>query len=492
MPNPIAAENTCPGTTAWRVDHQLGPENAIEAFTTPASVTGGNSVSIYVSTTAASYSFTVYRLGYYQGLGAKLVYSSPTLTGIHQPAPTIDPATRMVSARAWRDPVAIHVPTSWVSGIYVVKLLSSDMFIRYTPFVVRNEASTAPFLFQLPLLTYQAYNRWGDYSLYRGLAPDGTYTQPRRSYAVSFDRPYDGYMGPLNIPSYDLDLITWLEQKAYNVTYAADTDISLQNVKLTRHRVFIVSGHSEYWTTSMRADVTAARDAGVSLAFFGANDIYWHVRLQDSPLGPGRVEVCYKDASLDPLAKTDPAATTVRWRDPPLNYPENGVLGQMYGGEVTGSASLVLDAGAEPFTGGTSLQPGSTFPGLIGGEYDRVYQNAQTPPTLSIVASSPLQCIPTSLCPPSGQDIANATIYTSESGASVFDAGTFSWSAGLSEGQFGTATSVGTNDAQGIQSTFEPSRFTTTFSTPVWATTTNPQFQQFTANILQRLLGAGA
>jgi hypothetical protein len=492
MPNPIAAENTCPGTTAWRLDHQLGPVDAIEAFTAPSSVTAGSSVSLYVSTTSASFGFTVYRLGYYQGLGARLVYSSPTLTGINQLAPTIDPATRMVSASNWRNPVTIDVPTSWVSGVYVVKLLSSDRFVRYTPFVVRNDASTAPFLFQLPLLTYQAYNRWGDYSLYRGLAPDGTYTQPRRSYAVSFDRPYDEYAGPLNIMAYDLKLITWLEQKAYNVTYAADTDISLQHAQLTRHRVFIVSGHSEYWTTTMRADATAARDAGVSLAFFGANDMYWHVRLQDSPLGLGRVEVCYKDATLDPLAKSDPAATTVRWRDPPLNYPENGVMGQMYGGVVTSTATLMLDTGAEPFIGGTSLQPGSTFPGLIGGEYDRVYHNGQTPPTLSIVASSPLQCIPTSLCPPSGQDIANATIYTSESGASVFDAGTFLWSAGLSEGQSGTAPSVGTNDAQGIQSTYEPSGFATTVSTSVWAATTNPQFQQFTANILQRLLGAGA
>src|SRR5262249_29778323 len=100
-PNPVAAENTCVGTTAWRPDHPIGQLSTIEAFTNPVSVEAGQGIQIYVSTTAKSYSFQVFRMGWYQGLGGHLLYSSAVVPGIQQPKPTIDPATRMVSCDNW-------------------------------------------------------------------------------------------------------------------------------------------------------------------------------------------------------------------------------------------------------------------------------------------------------------------------------------------------------------------------------------------------------
>ncbi len=39
-----------------------------------------------------------------------------------------------------------------------------------------------------------------------------------------------------------------------------------------------------------------ARDAGVNLAFFGGNDVYWQVRFEPSTSGvPDRVMVAYKN-----------------------------------------------------------------------------------------------------------------------------------------------------------------------------------------------------
>lgn len=88
--------------------------------------------------------------------------------------------------------------------------------------MVRNTTVPTPILYTLPLLTYQAYNLWGGFSLYRGTASDGTLQQPLRSYAVSFDRPFlsDGF-DIINI--YDFPLIQWLKKNAYNVTYEADS-----------------------------------------------------------------------------------------------------------------------------------------------------------------------------------------------------------------------------------------------------------------------------
>jgi N,N-dimethylformamidase beta subunit-like protein len=465
--NPIAAENTCSGTSAWRADHPHGPEDAVQAFVSPERVDASGTVNLYVSTTAPTYNFAVYRMGYYQGLQGRLMYQSPELAGEQQPAPTVDPTTRMVSC-AWRDPAAIVTQRSWVSGVYLVKLTSSAGYMRYTFFVVRNTTVPAPILYTLPFLTYQAYNLWGGYSLYRGTAPDGTLQQPLRSYAVSFDRPFlsDGFA---IFGIYDFPLIEWLEQNSYNVTYEADYDLDSPAVAPNHYKLIIVSGHSEYWSTGMRANATAARDAGTSLAFIGANDVYWHVRLASSPLGLDRVVVCYKSAKLDPLSASDPAATTVRWRDAPLNQPEALLMGEQYGGGVAKVAALTLSDGSAPYLNGSSLTKGSSLPGLVAVEYDRIYPE-YAPANLRVIAASTLQCVPYSLCPASGVDTAHATIYTAPSGALVFDAGTFRWSWGLNAVSGGAIASETT---------------TTTISPENYA---NPGFQRMTANIIDSML----
>jgi hypothetical protein len=464
--NPVMAENSCTGTNGWRLDHRLGPDYAIEGFTAPVSANVGEQVKLYVSTTAPTYTFQVYRMGWYQGLGGHLVYSSSLLPGINQPPPTIDPTTRMVSCSNWHNPVTLTIPANWVSGVYVVKLLSSAGYMRYTSFVVRNDASYSAILFQTSVFTYQAYNLWGGYSLYRHLNAPGEETSNDRAYVVSFDRPYDRCEGLGDFCFFEYNLLRWVERAGYDVSYTTDVDTDTRGELLLHHRLVMAGGHDEYWSTAMRDNVTFARDQGVSLAFMGANDVYWHVRLQNSPLGTDREVICYKygyyggGGTNDPLALVDPMQATVLWRDRPLNEPENALLGGMYGGGVSTAAPLVLDHGAEAFLSNTALSVGSALPGLIGGEYDRVYHNKETPSSLLVLASSPLKCIATVLCPSNGTDTANATLYAKPGGARVFDAGTFYWSWGLDNDSF--------------------DKTPRTYSTPA--------FQQFTANILTYLL----
>jgi hypothetical protein len=341
-------------------------------------------------------------------------------------------------------------------------MLSSAGYMRYTLFIVRNDTSTAPILVQIPLLTYEAYNAWGGYSLYLGRNAQGVYTYANRAYVVSFDRPYFEHAGLMHLPLYDYDLINWLERASYDVTYVADIDVDANSQLLSQRKLAIFSGHTEYWSTSMRANVTSARDSGVSLAFFGANNIYWHVRLQDSALGSARVEVCYKDATLDPLSQTNPSATTVRWREAPVNNPENSLLGQMYEDPVRTTAPLVLSAAAAPFMAGTSLYAGSSLPGLVGGEFDREFDNGHQPSSVSALAESPVQCQDAAICPPSGTDTATTTLYEAASGARVFDAGTFQWSWGLCD------------------AVIDPALPAHTYS--------SGDFQTFTANIIAYLL----
>ena len=468
-PNPIASENTCPGTSAWRENLPLGAPDAIEGYVSSASVAAGDHLDLFVSTTAASYTFAIYRMGYYQGLGARQMYQSPSIPGVQQPAPTVDSVTRTVEC-AWTHPTPIHIARYWVSGVYLIKLVSSDGNMRYTFFVVRNVTVRTPILYVAPFLTYQAYNLWGGFSLYRGTKSDGVTLDPTlRSYAVSFDRPYM-YNGLSTLGLYDLPLLFWMESQSYNMTYIADFDLDAPTVAINTYKLTVFSGHMEYWSTRMRVTATSARDAGVSLAFFGANDIYWHVRLAASPLGSDRMVVCYKSAQLDPLTAYQPQEATVRWRDAPLSLPEQSLLGAAYGGGITGFATLTLATGSAPFLSGSSLSAGSGLPDLIGGEYDRVYPNDE-PAHVQIIATSTLTCIPTSLCPASGIDTANATIYTAPSGSLVFDAGTFQWSWGLSDGSV-----EGAVQGETAVVVIHPGSYA------------SPPFQRVTANILTSLL----
>ncbi len=463
--NPVQAENNCSGTGNWRPDHPLGPEHAIEGFTAPVSVQAGESLKLYVSTTASTYTFTVYRMGWYNGLGGRLVYSSPHLMGIQQPAPTIDPLTRMVSCSNWSSQVALSTLKNWVSGVYIIKLLAGG-YIRYISFVVRNDQSHSALLFQTSVLTYEAYNSWGGYSLYTGSAIQGKPASWNRSYVVSFDRPDNRGDGLGDFPIYnEYNMLRWLERSGYDLSYSTDIDTDLHPATLLQHRLFLVVGHDEYWSTAMRRNVTTARDKGVSLAFFGGNDVYWHVRLQNSPLGSDREVTCYKigyfgDNVVDPLAASDPSEANALWRAAPLNQPENALLGEMYSDHVAPSP-LVLTNAAQPFFGDTPFHAGSKIDDVVGGEYDHIFQNGATPANLVTLAASPVHCVTSNTCL-TNRDVANATLYKASSGASVFDAGTFFWGWGLD------------NDA------FDPASPLPTHATSA--------FQQFTANLLAYLL----
>ena len=348
--NPIVAENQCPGTDSWRRTLPYGPQNAINAFAAPASVNLGDPVQFYVSTTARSYSFYIYRVGWYQGHGARLFYSSPIIHGIKQPNPIIDPVTHAASCANWHDPVTFKVPDSWISGVYIVKFVTSDGDMRYTLFVVRNDASHAAMLFQVGLMTYQAYNEFGGHNLYGGVGAQG-YNFVGRSYAVSFDRPYMGN-GLGQLGRFEGPLIMFLERKGYDVTYMADTDLALHPRALSQHRLLVIGGHDEYWTAGMRAAVTRLRDHGTSLAFFSANDVYWQARLASTPLGPDRLVFCYKMAKMDPLLAVNPSEVTTHWASAPVSQPQDSLLGGMY----VGSAPK---AGAARAHGGRgALSPG--------------------------------------------------------------------------------------------------------------------------------------
>src|SRR5579864_8745120 len=71
--NPIERENCLPGSprTSWEIAGAGDP--TIQGFATDISVNVGQTVNFKINTTASSYTIEIYRMGYYGGMGARLI-----------------------------------------------------------------------------------------------------------------------------------------------------------------------------------------------------------------------------------------------------------------------------------------------------------------------------------------------------------------------------------------------------------------------------------
>src|SRR5262249_53196924 len=81
-------------------------------------------------------------------------------------------------------------------------------------------------------------------------------------------------------------------------SYISGIDAATNPGLLLNTKAYIDVGHDEYWSQSQFANVKAARDAGINLAFLSGNQIYWDTELApsfDSSQTPNRTIVEYKD-----------------------------------------------------------------------------------------------------------------------------------------------------------------------------------------------------
>jgi hypothetical protein len=413
---PPVPENALPGTGDWVIRH-LGGTHEIEGYASTASLAQGDPLSLLVSTTARSFTATAYRLGWYQGHGARQVWKSATVRGGAQRSPSVTAATSTV-VTGW-DPV-VHVPTDdWVPGAYLVKLDAESGAQRYVPVTVRSASAAGKVVLKAGVQTWQAYNTWGGYDLYKG--PDGAYST--RSYVVSLDRPYDDN-GANYFLTYERNVVKLAEYLTLNhgldLAYTTGMDIAAGPHLLDGASAMVSMGHDEYWTPQERANVTAARDAGVNLAFLGANAMFRRTRLQPTALGGAREVVCYKTAyTLDPEYAKDPGEVTSDWRDVPNSDPESSLIGTIYEG-YGADAPFVVSSPKSWVYAGTGAPAGASFPHLVGVEYDRVDPAYPVQRPIEVLSHSPLTC-------DGAASYGDSAYYTHPGGAGVYNAGTMRW-----------------------------------------------------------------
>ena len=462
----VACENTLPGTAPGKWQVSGAGDSTIQGFATSMSVNPGETVTFKVNTTAKAYHLDILRMGYYQGNGARTVASnvlpSATLPQT-QPACLKQASTGLVDCGNWAVSASWTVPSTAVSGVYLARLVRNDTNgASLVPFVVRNDAGHSDLIFQTSDETWQAYNTYGGNSLYTCSAncPSGNPDAYKGAAMVSYNRPFHSAAddsGRSWLMYAEYPMIRFLEANGYDVAYTSGLDVgtSAGGPLLLNHKTFLSVGHDEYWSGTQRANVEAARDAGVNLAFFSGNEVFWKTRFQPSIDGTNtanRTLVCYKEthynATVDPQ---DPPTWTGTWQDPRYSppadggRPQNSLTGQQF---IVNSGTTDIKVPAQYSklrlwrnTAVARLSAGQTQTlgagnGTLGYEWDMDADNGFRPAglfRLSSTTSSTAEIFTDYGGATSTNQTAthNLTTYRALSGALVFGAGTVQWPFGL-------------------------------------------------------------
>jgi Domain of unknown function (DUF4082)/Bacterial Ig domain len=448
----IACENAKPGTPASTWDISGAGSTGIQGFATDMSVNVGSTESFKVKTTARSYRLDIYRMGYYQGNGARKVATvnpSATLPQT-QPACVKQSSTNLYDCGNWAVSAGWTVPADAVSGIYFAKLVRTDGSAQSSHifFVVREDASTSDLLFQTSDTTWQAYNDYGGSSLYDAPQPIG------RAYKVSYNRPFNtrGDSAEDFVFNSEYPAVRWLEANGYDVSYTTDVDADRRGNLIPRHKTFMSVGHDEYWSGGQRANVEAARSAGTNLIFMSGNEVFWKTRWEGSTAGPStayRTLVTYKETHDN--AKIDPnPAWTGSWRDPRFSppsdggRPENALTGTIFMVNGPRNDSIKVPAAFKSLrfwrnTSIAGLAAGATktfAAGTLGYEWDEDLDNGFRPAGQIKLSSATYNVSPDKLLDfgssfGNGTATHSLTMYRAPSGALVWGAGTVQWPWGL-------------------------------------------------------------
>jgi hypothetical protein len=466
--NPVQCENTLPGDppSDWQTTGAGDP--SIQGYATSMSVPVGGTVSFKINTPSTAYHIDILRLGYYGGNGARMIQAALKPTAKlpqTQPACLTDSSTGLIDCGNWGVSASWTVPSQAVSGVYIAHLVRDDGQNAgddsQIPFVVTNPTSHSDILLQTSDSSWQAYNNYGGNSLYdcTVACPPGNPQAYKAAYSVSYNRPFDGSLatdiGQSDLYYAEYQMIRFLERNGYNVSYTSESGVDANSSPLTNHKLFITDGHDEYWSAGQRTNVENALKAGVNLAFFSGNEMFWKTRWGPSIDGSNtayRTLTSYKETHFNaPVDPQEPSVWTGTWGDPRFSppadggKPSNALTGQQFDVNA-GTTDIQVPYQFSKLrmwrnTNVAKLTSGQTLTlakgtGLLGYEWDLDEDNGFRPTGLFDLSSTTATGLETftdygTTTAENQTATHHLTLYRAPSGALVFGAGTVQWSWGL-------------------------------------------------------------
>ena len=450
--NRIPIENAKPGTRDWLLTKtdvddnepvELWRSPRIEGYCSETSVSAGDPLKVMVSANPVSeFDLEIFRTGYYGGTGGRSMKKFESIQAKTQAVPPIG-ENRLRECK-WEPSVEFEIPDDWLSGVYLGKLTAKKEGVQsYVIFIVRDDRP-CDLLFQCSDMTWACYNSWptNEWSLYHNNKNGYTGYKKRKKWStdandtgsVSFDRPYAQFCqdhlvdSPSSVGSgefllWEFPLSYWIEQQGYDVSYISNMDTHMDGPGLKRAKGFISVGHDEYWSLQMYENVSAARDAGVNLAFLSGNSAWGVVPLLPSAAGqPHRVmhragKFLGEELSRMLCKRKGWAAT----------FPAGPDGALLMGGRTAGigGGDWTCTKPDHWLYEGTAMKEGDKVEGLIGWEYHG--SPVKDLPGMEVVAHSEVKA---GNGKPRSPHV--ATFYNGPKGNVVFDAGSIWWAQGLS------------------------------------------------------------
>jgi hypothetical protein len=348
--NSVAIENARPGVPRKIWDLPAGnfggcPE--LQGFVDGFSVDIDEPVRFKVAQQGSrGWLMEVYRLGWYQGHGARLLStihppSEQMAAARRQPAPT-DLDRGSVECGAWQTIVSWKVPSGVPSGVFLARLVRTDGAASHILFVVRDDRRRPSLRVMLADVTWQAYNAFGGLgerlyagnSLYLGTAVNQYH--PDCAYVVSYDRPIvnrgacdpDRAYGAVQWSTFvtgEYPAVRWLERQGYDVAYMAGLDAA--GSQAVNAPAGMIVGHNEYFSQQMKDVWVAHLKGGNHLFVCASNEAFWRVEGErlDGSRRPRRIR-CHKE--IIDGRPAPPYGYTGTWRA--RGEPENAWTGTIF------------------------------------------------------------------------------------------------------------------------------------------------------------------
>ena len=279
---------------------------------------------------------------------------------------------------------------SWPSGLYFLRVTTTDRRTGYAPLILRlRRLGGHRVAVVLPTNSWQAENLrdangdgWGD-----------SWNSDGATRSVDLRRPYLDAGLPPRLRAGSGDVLAWLAQTGKRADYLSDDDFSsVANGDALRraYDLLVFPGSEELISSHVYDVIRRYRDLGGRLMFLSAGNFHWRAERHG--------------ASLRRLQA---------WRR--LGRPEAALVGVQYSASTAaggGKAYVVQGALSEPWVfDGTGLLNGSSF-GRSGAEID---SRAPSSPAGTVVLARTPRAI--------GRHAAEMTFYETGAGARVFAAG---------------------------------------------------------------------
>lgn len=433
----IADENKKPGikmTQAEWKNLDLSAAEGSALWLDQTSVSCGARVKIHAALYTSNNStitniprvFAAWRIGYYNGAGAREVWRSPRFHLKKGRATTSRDATRYTEAN-WPVVTSFTVGNNWTPGFYLIVSFSAfGQIENVAPLVVRSPIGSSKLVMMQSFMTWEMYNSFGGRSAYLGPGKDGISDADERSRIASFDRPILG-SGSYSIQRDAIPFIQFVEKQGINVDEETDLDINQWPSITSKYAGVIVGGHAEYFTNRMFNTFIADRNNGTNIAILGGNTSYWQTRLEPSKYGPNRHLVMYRYATEDP--NTNLSQITIEFANERLNTPPNLISGEetsgvhVYGTLLPVKIPLWLHVSKSTPIGGLSSDS----------EVERVSSNKAEPPNVHILYSGLMSWRDTASHKQfKKRPVAQVDWIAFPSGSALFNAGLSTWSCQLS------------------------------------------------------------